>query len=137
MCDEKKDLCELKDEVITALDLDSWKHSWHLPKKGEDWWSLDTFMEVRSVLDQKMVDANNRLTFLGLLTYDKIDWSYPVERLRDEVMALDAAIIEGDVGVGETMDELIAEAREQREKLQIAERWLEDISNEKICSKDE
>ena len=111
---DKRDIASIRDEVRQALDLDEWKSSWHLPKDSSgktDWYSVETYAQVKKVIYDKMVDANARIDFLGRLYYDEIDWEHPLEMLRDELRAVEYAILEEDYAPGETFADLQAERR--------------------------
>lgn len=125
---ERKDLYTLKDKVKKALDLDGWKNSWHLPKQGKygdtDWQSIETYKEVRKILEDKMEDANARITFLGTLVYDEIDWKAPFRQLEDELRTIEYCILENDISPGETIQDLMEERKKIQAILDNAPEWV-------------
>ena len=114
---EKVGIPSIKDRVRKAIDMDEWQHSWHLPRNGSgsiDWYSIETYAEVRKIIQAKMVDADARLTFLGTLCYDEIDWSHPLEQLKDELRTVEYCILQNDLAPGETIQDF----QDERKKLE-------------------
>ena len=117
---DKRDLVSLKNKVRTALDLDVWKNSWHLPKNpsgNTDWYSIETYAQVKKVIEEKITDADARITFLGKLLFDDIDWEYPLRQLEDDLRTVEYCILENDIAPGETLEDLIHERKELEAKI--------------------
>lgn len=133
---EKRDIPSIKKKVCQAIDLDEWQHSWHLPKDSNgntDWYSIETYAEVKRVIERKMADADARLSFLGGLYFDEVDWQYPLRQLEDDLSTLEYCILENDVGPGETVQDLM----EERKRVQaLIDKYESALGDEKSISKD-
>ncbi len=65
----------MKDEIIAAIDADTWQHSWHLPRDESNQieWGAETAVKVKSVLESQLADARARAARVRELL-DAIDW---------------------------------------------------------------
>lgn len=55
---------QAREKVIRQIDMDSWKHSWHLPKSEggwTDWNNLETLTKCRDVLYDQITEAKRVL----------------------------------------------------------------------------
>jgi hypothetical protein len=130
--DELISIKEAKKDLIRAIDLDEWKHSWHLPRdhKGcTDWNDIKTIVEIKSIVQEKLYNADARLSFLGKLLYT-VDWEEPVRELEEELSIIEKDILEGNISGNETEEDLRNERVNIKNKLMEAASLKDESSRE-------
>lgn len=128
--ENKKNIADLEDIVRQALDLDEWKHSWHLPKNKygyTDWKSAETYLEVFTILNGKLKTSIRRVQFLTDLLDVKIDWNFPLGILERDIANLDYYLAEGNLSEGETTEDLIREREEIQNKIDLYTKKLKNL----------
>lgn len=66
-----KSLYEQREEILRVIDMDAWKHSWHLPgvhERGQvDWFSTETHDKIVEILDEKRRRLQERLSWIDAI----------------------------------------------------------------------